>query len=95
MIRKDFNRRWSKTLRSIKPGDNKLWTLSKNMMNKGSSKIEMLKVNDQTITKDTDIAEALADQFEKNHTITINYRSSMDDEVNKVVNTIDRIHPSA
>lgn len=94
MIRNDFNKKWSKTLSSIKPGDNKLWTLSKKMMNKNDKKIEMLKVSDQIITKDSDIAEALAEQFVQNHTITIHYRSALDDKVNKVVQSIDLIHPS-
>lgn len=60
MIRNDFDEKWQKTLRSIKPGDNKLWTLSKSMMNKGPRKIDMLLVDGETITNDADIAEALA-----------------------------------
>lgn len=94
MVRNDFNKKWSKTLSAIKPGDNKLWSLSKKMMNRNDKKIEMLKISDKIITKDSDIAEALADQFVQNHMITISDRSALDDKVNKVVQSIDHVNPS-
>ncbi|KAG4068987.1 hypothetical protein HA402_005648 [Bradysia odoriphaga] len=94
MIRNDFNQKWTKTLRSITPGDNKLWTLSKKMMNKNDKKNRNAESKRKIITQDCHIAEALADQFVKNHTITINDRSAIDNKVNKIVQSIDRIHPS-
>lgn len=94
MVRKDFNIRWNKTLSNVKPGDSKLWNLSKKMMNNASNKIEALKVNDQTVTTDGKIAEALADQFVKNHSLTINFKHSVDNEVNRVVKSIDSTEPS-
>lgn len=89
----DFNRKWNKSLQSLNPGDNKLWTLTRKMMNKGGRQIEILVNGSQTITSDEQISESLADQFVKNNSLTVNDVSSADDHVAKVVRIIENLHP--
>lgn len=55
LIRNDFNKRWNNTLKSVKPGDNKLQTLSKKMLNKNSNDIEVL--DDGVTTKLYDLSK--------------------------------------
>lgn len=94
-IRESYNARWNKTLQNVKTGDKKLWTLTKKMMNKGSNKIEMLKVNDKPVTGNVQIAEVLADQFYENHSLTVNFKHSIDTKVKNVVDSISRIVPES
>lgn len=46
----------------------------KKMQNKGTNKIDLIKVDEKIVTSDKEIAEALADQYVKNHSLTINYK---------------------
>ena len=93
MVREDFNVIWDKTLQTVKTGDKKLWNLTKNMMNKGTNKVEMLKINGNVVTADEKIAEALADQFLENHSLTVNFRHSIDKQVKNSVDSINRTEP--
>ncbi len=93
MVRDDFNAKWDKTLQSVRTGDKKLWNLTKNMMNKGFSKIEMLKLDGDIVTSDAKIAEVLANQFYENHSLTVNYKHSIDKQVKNVVESINRTEP--
>lgn len=93
-VDKDFNNTWSNAIRSLKPGDPKIWSVAKKMTNKSPNRIDLLKVNNECITSDEEIAETLADQFEKNHLLTINEIHSHDQKIDKVVETIDRISPA-
>ena len=94
LIRRDFNKKWNDTLKAITPGDNKLWSLTKKMMGTSRNRIEILNDNDQISTSDEQIAETLADQFMKNHSLTVNYCHPIDARVAKVTHIIDSIHPS-
>lgn len=94
MVTKDLNDKWNETVRSIKPGDKKVWSLAKKIMNKNSKSVELLKVDDRYITSDDEIAEALAGQFEKNNLLTIDYRHDIDNQVTKTVDVIDKICPT-
>ncbi len=94
LIRRDFNKKWNDTLKTIKPGDNRLWTLTKKMMSTNRNRIEILTDGDQLSTSDQQIAETLADQFVKNHSLTVNYQHPIDNRVAKVAHIINNILPS-
>ena len=94
MITKDHNDRWNKAVQSIRPGDKKVWSLAKKMMGKNTKSVELLKSGDRYITSDDGIADELAEQFEKNNLLTIDYRHEVDNQVKKSVETIDKICPS-
>lgn len=52
MVTIDYNEKWDNAVRSIQPGDKKVWALANKMMNKNSKTIGMLKVNDKYVTSD-------------------------------------------
>lgn len=94
MVYFDYNENWNAPLRRLKPGDKKVWSLTKKMMNKNPNQIDFLQVGNQFITSPVDVSSALADQFEKNHLLTVDYRHRIDKEVEKIVRRIDRMHPA-
>lgn len=94
-IKQDFNKKWDCALKSAKPGDSKLWSLSKKMMKAPKNRIEMLNDNGRISTSDEEIAESLAERFVMNHSTTIDFRHQVDSRVAKVVKVIDDIRPSS
>lgn len=42
LIRRDFNKKWNNSLKTVTPGDKKLCSLTKKMLNKNNSQIEVL-----------------------------------------------------
>ncbi len=94
MITKDYNKKWDEALRAVEPGDKKVWSLAKKMTNNSNKAVELLKSGDRYITDEGEIADVLAEQFEKNNLLTINYRHAVDNQVNKTAESIDKICPS-
>lgn len=68
--------------------------MAKKMLNKSSNRIDLIKTDDKYVTGGEEISEALAIQFVKNHSLTINDKHWIDSRVDKVVQTIDQISPS-
>lgn len=95
MVSTDYNNDWNKPLSQLKPGDKKIWSVTKKMMNKSPNQIDILRVDDRYITSALDVSSALADQFHKNHLLTIGYRHAIDKQVEKSVKRINEIRPSS
>lgn len=94
MISSDYNEDWNRPLRQLKQGDKKVWSVAKKMMNKSPNQIDILLIADRYITSASDISSTLADQFHKNHLLTVDYKHAIDKQVEITVKRIDKIHPS-
>lgn len=94
MVSSDYNEDWNKPLRQLKPGDKKIWSVTKKMMNKNPNQIDFLRIDDRYITSASDISTALVDQFNKNNLLTVHYTHAIDKQVESSVKRIDKIHPS-
>lgn len=89
---KEFrNKCWAEHLQNISRQHNndRLWRVAKLLRNKQNMD-HMMKVNNQTLLTPSEKANALADSFDKNHQITVNYRSrETDDLVNSFTHNLN------
>lgn len=90
---RDRNANWHKFLKKVDRDPKKLWRVSKSLRGKRSPLPPSLWHNNTKITTDQDKADALAEIFEKSHTITLNNTHPHDAKVlNFITKFSKKIH---
>lgn len=87
-VPKDRNDNWSIFISKLPSGSKKFWKLTKAFKGK-TSNLGDLHVNGEILKSGKDKANAIADAFEKFHTITLNNLSSMDNTVSNNINILN------
>lgn len=88
-IHTERNESWNRTLRNVPKGSKQLWKITSKL--KGTTpKSSHFIVAGKQITTDAEKAELLANEFSKNHTLTINYAHGNDNKVRESNHRLDR-----
>lgn len=87
-LNKDRNEKWSKFISNLPTGSKKFWKISKAIKGNRTSLAD-LTINGEILKTNDTKANAIADVFEKSHTLTLNYTSPLDRRVNRYIQNLN------
>lgn len=82
-VNEDRNENWSQMLSNLPTGDKKFWRITKAIRGKHSNKIGQLRDGDKDLFTNDEKVNSIANTFEKSHTLTSNFKHSIDIKVKR------------
>lgn len=79
----DRNENFTQMLSKLKTGDKKFWRVTKAISGKHSKQVGLLRDGNSVLFTDEEKVNAIANSFEKAHSLTANCKHSIDGKVNK------------